>query len=82
MKIHHLNCGTCCPWGGRLFDGTSLGLVHGHVVCHCLLIESDRGLVLVDTGYGLRDVDHPHRKPHPRITRTMRSMLNIRLPNR
>jgi glyoxylase-like metal-dependent hydrolase (beta-lactamase superfamily II) len=33
----------------------------------------------VDTGYGLRDVDHPHRPPHPRITKTMRSLLNIKL---
>lgn len=61
MRIHHLNCGTCCPLGGRLFDGTSKGLF-GHLVCHCLLIESDRGLILVDTGFGTKDVDHPHRR--------------------
>src|SRR4051812_33697073 len=78
MKIHHLNCGTDCPLGGALFDGRSKGLT-GRLVCHCLLIESDRGLVLIDTGYGLRDVDHPHRRPHPRITRAMRNMLNIKL---
>ncbi|HZG10140.1 MAG TPA: MBL fold metallo-hydrolase [Allosphingosinicella sp.] len=78
MRIHHLNCGTDCPFGGALFDGRSKGLT-GHLVCHCLLIETDAGLVLVDTGYGLRDVDHPHRNPEPRITRTMRSLLNIKL---
>jgi glyoxylase-like metal-dependent hydrolase (beta-lactamase superfamily II) len=78
MRIHHLNCGTDCPFGGALFDGRSKGLT-GHLVCHCLLIETDHGLVLVDTGYGLRDVDHPHRPPHPRITKTMRSLLNIKL---
>ncbi|MDB5684452.1 MAG: fold metallo-hydrolase [Sphingomonas bacterium] len=79
MRIHHLNCGTDCPLGGGLFDGRSKGLT-GHLVCHCLLIETDtRGLVLIDTGYGLRDVDHPHRRPHPRITRAMRAMLNIKL---
>ena len=61
MRIHHLNCGTCCPAGGRLFDGTSDGPL-GRIVCHCLLIESDAGLVLVDTGFGTRDVDHPHRR--------------------
>lgn len=60
MKIHHLNCGTCCPVGGRLFDGTSTG-AFGHLVCHCLLVETDAGLVLVDTGFGMRDVDHPGR---------------------
>jgi glyoxylase-like metal-dependent hydrolase (beta-lactamase superfamily II) len=78
MKIHHLNCGTDCPLGGALFDGRSKS-VTGRLVCHCLLLETDRGLVLVDTGYGLRDVDHPHRRPQPRITRAMRTMLNIKL---
>ena len=79
MRIHHLNCGTDCPLGGALFDGRSWGLT-GRLVCHCLLIETDaHGLVLIDTGYGLRDIDHPHRPPHPRITRAMRAMLNIRL---
>jgi len=61
MRIHHLNCGTCCPVGGRLFDGTTDGPL-GHLVCHCLLIESDAGLVLVDTGFGIRDIAHPHRR--------------------
>ena len=78
MRIHHLNCGTDCPLGGALFDGRSKGLT-GHLVCHCLLIETDDGLVLVDTGYGLKDVAHPHREPNPRITRTMRNLLNIKL---
>jgi glyoxylase-like metal-dependent hydrolase (beta-lactamase superfamily II) len=79
MRVHHLNCGTDCPLGGALFDGRSAGLT-GRLVCHCLLIETDaHGLVLVDTGYGLRDVDHPHRAPDPRITRVMRTMLNIKL---
>ena len=82
MRIHHLNCGTDCPLGGALFDGRSLG-PFGRLVCHCLLIETDaHGLVLVDTGYGLRDVAHPHRHPHPRITRPWRMMLNIRLRER
>lgn len=61
MRIHHLNCGTCCPAGGRLFDGTTDGPL-GHLVCHCLLIETDSGLVLVDTGFGTSDIDHPHRR--------------------
>lgn len=79
MRIHHLNCGTDCPLGGALFDGRSTGLL-GHLVCHCLLIETRKhGLVLVDTGYGLRDVAHPHRRPEPRITLPWRMMLNIRL---
>lgn len=64
MKVHHLNCGTCCPIGGRLFDGASDAPL-GHLVCHCLLIETDSGLVLVDTGFGTRDVDHPARRLSP-----------------
>lgn len=79
MRIHHLNCGTNCPVGGALFDGRSAGLF-GDMVCHCLLIETDaHGLVLVDTGYGLRDVRHPHAGHHPRITRPFQAMLNIQL---
>ncbi len=82
MRIHHLNCGTDCPVGGALFDGRSRGPT-GRLVCHCLLIETDtHGLVLIDTGYGLNDVRHPHEGPHPRITRTMRTLLNIRLRER
>ncbi len=61
MKIHHLNCGCMCPLGGVFYDGFSKGL-HAHLVCHCLLIETDRdGLVLVDTGFGLDDVRQPSR---------------------
>jgi len=43
-----------------LFDGTSDGLA-AHLVCHCLLIESDTGLVLVDTGFGTRDIANRQR---------------------
>jgi glyoxylase-like metal-dependent hydrolase (beta-lactamase superfamily II) len=79
MRIHHLNCGTDCPLGGALFDGRSMGPL-GHLVCHCLLVETpSHGLVLVDTGYGLKDVHHPHEEPNPRITKTFRAMLNIQL---
>lgn len=49
MKVHHLNCGS------MHFPGADL-------VCHCLLLETDNGLVLVDSGYGLDDVDHPRRR--------------------
>jgi glyoxylase-like metal-dependent hydrolase (beta-lactamase superfamily II) len=44
VKVHHLNCGTTA-WG---------------LVDHCLLVETpDAGLVLVDTGFGLKCVRHP-----------------------
>lgn len=74
MRVHHLNCGTSCPLGGRLFDGTSHGLIHGHIVCHCLLIETDAGLVLVDTGFGTRDVEHPRR-----LARFFRTLNQVQL---
>ncbi|NJC40651.1 glyoxylase-like metal-dependent hydrolase (beta-lactamase superfamily II) [Brevundimonas alba] len=74
MKIHHINCGTDCPFGGALMDGCSHGPL-ARLVCHCLLIETpSSGLVLVDTGYGLNDV----RRPHPRTSRLMHGLLNIR----
>ncbi|MBD2088535.1 MBL fold metallo-hydrolase [Microcoleus sp. FACHB-1515] len=64
MHIHHLNCGCMCPIGGALFDGFSRGFT-AHLVCHCLLIETNQGLVLVDTGFGLRDVRSPYSRLSP-----------------
>jgi len=61
MRIHHLSCGTMCPFGGRLWDGHSPVLGPAEIVCHCLLIETEVGLVLVDTGFGTRDVAQPRR---------------------
>jgi glyoxylase-like metal-dependent hydrolase (beta-lactamase superfamily II) len=60
MKIHHLNCGTMCPYGGRLVSGEG-GLTGARIVCHCLLIEAGDSLVLIDTGLGTGDVAHPYR---------------------
>lgn len=45
-----------CPHGARLVNGEGGWLAQGRVVCHCLLIEADDGLVLVDTGLGLEDM--------------------------
>lgn len=64
MHIHHLNCGCMCPIGGALFDGFSRGLT-ARLVCHCLLIETNQGLVLIDTGFGLRDVQSPYSRLSP-----------------
>ena len=56
MRVHHLNCATMCPLAGFLLGGKGLG--RGHMVAHCLLVETPRdGLVLVDTGFGTRDVE-------------------------
>ncbi|MGE5865261.1 MAG: MBL fold metallo-hydrolase, partial [Rhizobacter sp.] len=60
MRLIHLNCVSSCPLGGRLMDGRSGSIFErGRLCCHCLLVESNDGLVLVDTGFGLRDVANP-----------------------
>jgi glyoxylase-like metal-dependent hydrolase (beta-lactamase superfamily II) len=35
------------------------------MVCHVLLVESDNGLVLIDSGFGTRDCDDPARRVGP-----------------
>jgi glyoxylase-like metal-dependent hydrolase (beta-lactamase superfamily II) len=55
LKVHHLNCGSMCPLGGKFVDGFS-HTTHAHLVCHCLAIETDQGIILVDTGLGTQDV--------------------------
>ena len=73
MKVHHLNCGCMCPYGGALYDGFSKGL-KAHLVCHCLLIETaSHGLVLVDTGFGSEDL----RPAGSRIATFFKIMNNI-----
>ena len=63
MRIHHLNCISTCPAGGHLMDGRTPGvLTRGHLCCHCLLVETNDGLVLVDTGLGLQDCAHPRTR--------------------
>lgn len=73
MRIHYLKCGTDCPVGGALFDGFSKGPV-AHIPCAAQLVETSDGLVLIDTGYGVQDVQHPH----PRLSRFFHALLNIR----
>lgn len=52
MRIHQLNCGTLTAPGGPL-------------PCRVLLVEAPGGLVLVDTGLGLRDVAEPRDRLGP-----------------
>jgi glyoxylase-like metal-dependent hydrolase (beta-lactamase superfamily II) len=60
MRIHHLSCICACPLGGRLMDGRSGSIFQrGSLCCHCLLVETESGMCLIDTGYGLRDVQQP-----------------------
>jgi glyoxylase-like metal-dependent hydrolase (beta-lactamase superfamily II) len=56
----------------RLVNGRGGWLEPATMVCHCLIIETDDGLVLVDTGLGTGDVDEPRRRlgrPFVAVTR-------------
>ncbi len=48
MRIHRLNCGSFTPPGFTRAVPT-----------YCLLVETNEGLVLVDSGLGVRDCTHP-----------------------
>jgi glyoxylase-like metal-dependent hydrolase (beta-lactamase superfamily II) len=63
MRVHHLNCISSCPLGGKLFDSRTPSLLRrGELTCHCLLVESHEGLVLIDTGFGQRDLADPRSR--------------------
>jgi glyoxylase-like metal-dependent hydrolase (beta-lactamase superfamily II) len=54
--VHHINCATMCPVPGFLLGSGDFW--RGHWIAHCLVIETERdGLVLVDSGLGMRDVE-------------------------
>src|SRR3546814_791469 len=72
MRVRYLKCGTDCPLGGPFFDGFSKSLF-GLIPCAAQLVETNEGLVLIDTGYGSEDVRHTH----PRLSRFFRTLLNI-----
>jgi glyoxylase-like metal-dependent hydrolase (beta-lactamase superfamily II) len=57
-----------------MINGTGGLMSPGRLVCHVLLIEAGDGLVLVDTGFGLEDVDDPRR-----LTRQFTLMTRPRL---
>ena len=65
MKIYHLNCTTFRLRFARAFDGR-MAFFDTHLTCvtHCLLVEtSSAGLVLVDTGFGMQDINDPRCVP-------------------
>lgn len=54
-------------------DGRSDVLLgRGRLACHCLLIETDNTLVLIDTGLGMQDV----RDPRARLSRFFLALLD------
>jgi glyoxylase-like metal-dependent hydrolase (beta-lactamase superfamily II) len=76
MRVHHLNCGTMCPFPARLINSRGGLFSPGRMVCHCLLIESEDGLVLVDTGLGLGDIAAPRRTVGAMFTTVARPRLD------
>lgn len=58
MTVHHLNCAEICPYAFVLSGSGGL-FSRSRLIVHCLLVETDDGLLLVDSGYGLRDYSAP-----------------------
>lgn len=64
MRIRHLNCGSLrkIPQLGEELAAADANRELA-AVCHCLLIETDSdGLILVDTGLGTLDRQHPEAR--------------------
>lgn len=59
MRIHHLNCATLCPVSSQLVNGHGGLLSPSTMICHCLLIETENNLILIDTGLGTQDICNP-----------------------
>lgn len=49
LKIHHLNC-------------IEIESSVGRAIGHCLLLEAENRLILIDTGIGLMDTQHPDER--------------------
>lgn len=71
LRVHHLDCATLCTAAPRLVAGAG----HAGLVCHVLLVETDAGLVLVDTGLGMADV----RSPRERLGRAFTTFVRPKL---
>jgi len=61
MQVHHLNAATMCPISARLVNGRGPWLGRARLVCHVLVVETGRGVVIVDTGLGTGDLASPQR---------------------
>jgi len=54
MIVKHFNALTMCPYGAFALGGAT------QMVCHCLLVETKHGLVVVDSGlFAEADFDKP-----------------------
>jgi glyoxylase-like metal-dependent hydrolase (beta-lactamase superfamily II) len=59
MNVHHINCATMCPASKQLVNGEGGLFERGRMVCHCLIVETRDGIVLIDTGLGTGDCTDP-----------------------
>ncbi len=48
-----------CPFARSFVNGSGGLFARGRLCCHCLLVETNDGLLLVDTGIGTRDIERP-----------------------
>jgi glyoxylase-like metal-dependent hydrolase (beta-lactamase superfamily II) len=55
-RVHHLDGATLHPWVRPAVEGVGAFWESGTLVCHLLAVETPRGITLVDTGLGTRDV--------------------------
>lgn len=77
-RVHHLNCGTMCPMCDRLInDRQGSWRKPGKFVCHCMVIETPQGLVMVDTGLGVQDILHPAHRLGGTYTTIFKPRLSI-----
>jgi glyoxylase-like metal-dependent hydrolase (beta-lactamase superfamily II) len=54
-----------CPYGGKLLGGEGGPWKTATMCAHVVLVETDRGLVLIDSGFGLGQVREPKRVGQP-----------------
>lgn len=59
MRVYHLDCGPMRPFGTRPINDTGGLFRPGRGVVHCLLVDADGALFLVDAGFGLNDYIKP-----------------------
>src|SRR5688572_31663681 len=70
-RVHHLNCLTICPVAGKVVNP------QGELVCHCLLVETEQGLVLVDTALGTEALTHPPLHTSAFFRRVFRPRMDV-----
>ncbi|WP_160139708.1 MBL fold metallo-hydrolase [Chryseobacterium sp. c4a] len=65
-RIHHLNC-------------VKIAIpMNDDVIGHCLLIEEDNNLLLIDTGVGVQDILHPHKRLGAELIEAVGLQLDIK----